>query len=197
MPVMNSGSEVMVFVPSAAATLQIPGDGKGSGLSIVTTLNTVAPAGTAITKNTIITLNSTAGLALGQLIITTDGMWGTIIGFAATGTAPGGNNVEVDQWRGAGGSDNKIKPAAPVANAVRVFPAGSVLASCRAVRIHHIGVIKAPAGTALAFFDFGTSALFTHIDSMDLPLYGWRLPSPFMVTSSVTLSFCIVFEIVA
>lgn len=61
---------------TSSTSLQIPGDGKGSSLTIVDVLDITAADDTRT-----VTVDAIVGLATGQLLISHDGFWGTLVEF--------------------------------------------------------------------------------------------------------------------
>jgi hypothetical protein len=219
---------IFIVQASSANLVQIAGNGKGSALSrVVGPLNLTAPI-----ANRIATISDLTSMATGQLAVTTDGFWGTIVDFPTNtdqgafttqaagdtltktshgigngtrvyvyqsgqnvvpapliagkiyfvvGTAAntlqlsltsGGaainitgtdttvglkslttDNIQVDQWRGVNALTNN-NPVAGASN-VNIFPAGSILAGAKSVRIERILGVKGSAGAeTLAISDY-------------------------------------------
>lgn len=61
---------------TGSTSLQIPGDGKGSSLTIVDTVDI-----SSIVNETTVVVDAIVGLAVGQLLISLDGFWGTLAAF--------------------------------------------------------------------------------------------------------------------
>lgn len=116
---------------ATAATPNIPGSGKGDRLERVTAAKNIA----SITDNTTVRLNSVASLAKGQLVITVDGYWGTIIAIGVGDGLPDPLDVRVDRWRYKGGSNGVQRYPAVAASALNAFPAGSCLADMQRVKL--------------------------------------------------------------
>ncbi len=179
----------LLAIPSSTS-VQIPGNGKGSMLTRIGAALNI----TAIVSATRVTLNSVAGLAAGNFVMTVDGYWGNIV------SLPGGTDIIVDRWRRGGGLPNGT-PA--IANAaLQAFPAGSVLAQCSGIVMREIACVAATAAATLDFFDYGTTALF-RITTIAAPwrveYHNWKLMSPFalQVSNTTTVPAHVLFAVVA
>lgn len=124
---LNSGSDGVPY---------IPGDGNGAALARVVAAKNI----TAINTPTNITLNNVTSMSAGQLVISTDGYWGTI----ASVDAPN-NKITVHKWNSHIG---KLSSPAIGTGNLNVFPTGSILANMNSVRIERFIVTKSITGVS-------------------------------------------------
>lgn len=121
----------------------LPGNGVGSVLARVTAAKNI----TAQTTNPlIITLSDVTSLVVGQLVISTDGFWGTIAEINPSGFAA--NSIRVHGWRWHRLSGDKQRPATGSSN-LNIFPAGSILAGMTSsARIERLIITKSITGAS-------------------------------------------------
>jgi hypothetical protein len=143
MSIYERGAKWMHVVSAANGTRCIPGDGAGSRLNEVANTTVAAYTANVTDQKAQCVLSSTASVAPGQLAITSDGFFGTVV------SVNGGTSVlTVDRWLNARAEGPANRGPAAAAT-IRFFPAGSCLARAQKVRILRMIVTKSITATAL------------------------------------------------
>lgn len=142
MSIYERGAKWMHLTGATNNLRCIPGDGAGSRLDEVVNTTVAAYTANVTDQKKQCVLTATTTVAPGQLAITSDGFFGTVV------SVDGGTSVlTVDRWLNARAEGPANRGPAAAAT-IRFFPAGSCLAGAQKVRLLRMIPTKSVTGVA-------------------------------------------------